>query len=199
METSKRGRLPRVPIPQPFPTDQLLEKHRTSRSFKERHVVVNPLLPDIAEDGTRVVTRVDKWALAIATSRRGQEHDDIEIRAEVYARVVFTSDGTSGWRACGWGHDADTTLGDSDMRPIYHSVSDTTSLGSDSCPSNRGLAAEDFQFQITQHWGPSVPRPGERARLSTFYELTVNRPAALIDLQTMFETPPPGSPKDSSI
>jgi hypothetical protein len=224
-ETSRKGRRPIKPIPEPFPTTDLLEKHRCSKTFKERHILINPLLPDVAPDGTRQVTRVDKWRLAVATTRRDQ-NDDIQTRAEVYARVAFASDGTMGWRACGWGVDVDTALGDSDMKAIYHSVTDTTSYGKDTrsfephwletlwnmleaqyqavlqgdyaCPSNRGLAKEDYQFQITQHWGNTPARPNEtRPRMSSFYELTANRDEALEDLQRMFETPLPSGPNEN--
>jgi hypothetical protein len=221
-ETARKGRrMPRNPIPEPFPTADLVENHRTSKSFKERQILINPLLPGVAKDGTRQVTRVDKWRLAVATTRRGQS-DNIEERAEVYARVAFASDGTSGYRACGWGNDLDTTLGDSNMKPIYHAVTDTTSFNKDSrsfephwletlwnllmaqdqavkqedyeCPSLRGLAKDDYQFQITQHWGHTPARPGEnRTTMGSFYELTANTGDAMEDLQRMFETEVPSN------
>jgi hypothetical protein len=228
-EVGLKGPKPRNPIREPFPTSDLLDQHRISNSFKCRQIMVNPLRPHVAKDGTREVVKVDFWRLVVATPRKGQA-DEITTRAEVYARVAFAADGTMGYRACGWEMEVDKVLGDSDMNPIYHAITDTTTLGKETsnlephwietlwkmlesqhtavavgdyqCPSVRGVAKENYEFQITQHWGNIAPtRTSDRvsnphARMGSFYELTANNGEALEDLQQMFDTPVPYGPMD---
>jgi hypothetical protein len=190
-EVSQKGPGVKVPIRAPFPSSDLLDKHMISDNFKCRHVVVNPLRDCITPDGTREVVQVDQWILEDASPQRNAE-DIITVRAIVHARVVFCADGTMGYRACGWEDNHETVLGDSDMAPIYHAITDRTTLGRETaecephwiktvyemlesqeasvskedypCPSGRGISKENYTFTITKRWGNIQPtRTSDRA------------------------------------